>query len=87
MSNTGTIRIPANLGSNGPNGIRILRIQNRDCKKLLFLQITEAKGGEVHVNMEDHKEEEFKRPKVHFTLYIGHFKHSAGRVRISNGGK
>ena len=26
--------------------------------------ITEAKGGEVHVNMEDHKEEEFKKPKV-----------------------
>jgi len=26
--------------------------------------INEAKGGEVHVNMEDHKEEEFKKPKV-----------------------
>ena len=26
--------------------------------------IAEARGGEVHVNMEDHKEEEFKRPKV-----------------------
>ena len=26
--------------------------------------ITEARGGEVNVNMEDHKEEEFKKPKV-----------------------
>lgn len=26
--------------------------------------IAEARGGEVHVNMEDHKEEEFKKPKV-----------------------
>jgi hypothetical protein len=26
--------------------------------------ITEARGGEVHVNMEDHKEEEFQKPKV-----------------------
>lgn len=26
--------------------------------------IAEAKGGEVHVNMEDHKEEEYKKPKA-----------------------
>ena len=70
MYDTVTIRIPANLGSNGP----------QEFESFLFLQITEAKGGEVHVNMEDHKEEEFKRPKVHLTLDIGRFKHTAPDV-------
>jgi hypothetical protein len=34
-----------------------------------LFQITEARGGEVHVNMEDHKEEEFKKPKVSRTPF------------------
>jgi UBX domain-containing protein 1 len=46
-----------------------------DAKNRLFLMsvmsgrippelITDAKGGEVHVNMEDHKDEDYKKPKV-----------------------
>lgn len=33
--------------------------------------INEAKGGEVHVNMEDHKEEEFKKPKASVKPFQG----------------
>lgn len=32
--------------------------------------ITDAKGGEVLVNMEDHKDEDYKKPKVNTELFF-----------------
>ena len=35
--------------------------------------VKEAKGGEVHVDMEDHRQEEFVKPKVKAKPFTGRF--------------
>ena len=35
--------------------------------------VKEAKGGEVHVDMEDHRQEEFVKPKVKAKPFAGRF--------------
>ena len=38
--------------------------------------VKEAKGGEVHVDMEDHRDEEFVKPKVSARPFQGAGNHS-----------